>query len=175
MAVPESCCFVQVVSTFWTKASRGAPQAAARAQLPDAFALADIHLEQLLTGECYAQVVIHEGEGFRPRSSVESFSPYARWCWPGVAIQFLNHDKVVVRYKHESWQGAPDRSHRPVVKVELLSDKLLRVKFNNRSVGAWGEWWYNLYVFNILRTESPSAGMFLMEPAKLVSDLDELW
>ncbi len=55
MAVPEPCCFVQVVSTFWTKASRGAPQAAARAQRPDAFALADIHLEQLLTGECYAQ------------------------------------------------------------------------------------------------------------------------
>jgi len=31
--------FVQAASAIWTKASRGAPQAAARTQLPDAFAL----------------------------------------------------------------------------------------------------------------------------------------
>ncbi|HRI56293.1 MAG TPA: hypothetical protein PK170_04265 [Anaerolineae bacterium] len=49
--------FVQAISTIWTKASRGAPRAAARNQSPDAFALADYHLEQLLAGECYAQVI----------------------------------------------------------------------------------------------------------------------
>jgi hypothetical protein len=168
--------YVQAVYTIWTKASRGAPQAAARNQQPDAFALDDYHLEQLLAGECYAQVLIHERDGFRPRLSVEDFSPYLRWRWPGVSIQFLNNDKaVVVRYKHESWQGAPNRSHQPVVKYELLPDKLLRVKFNNRAVGAWGEWWYDLYVFNILRTESPSVDMFVAEPAKIISDLAELW
>lgn len=81
--------FVQAIYTFWTKASRGAPQAAVRNQLPDAFALADIHLEQLLAGECYCQVVIHERDGFKPRSSVKNFdSPYFRWRWPGVSVQF---------------------------------------------------------------------------------------
>lgn len=168
--------FVQTVSTIWTKASRGAPQAAVRNQLPDAFALADIHLEQLLAGECYAQVIIHERDGFKPRASVEDFfSPDFRWRWPGVAIQFLNNDKVIVRYKHEAWQGTPNRSHQPAVKYELASDKLLRVKFNYRTAGAWGEWWYHLYLFNILRTESPSVDMFLAEPAKIISDLAELW
>jgi hypothetical protein len=169
--------FVQAVSTIWTKASRGAPQAAARTQLPDAFALADFHFEQLLAGECYAQVMIHERDGFRPRSSVQAFpSPsYARWRWPGVSIQFHNNDKVIVCYKHESWQGAPNRSHQPAVKYELASDKLLRVKFNNREAGPWDGWWYHLHVFNILRTESPSVEMFLAEPAKCLGDLAELW
>jgi hypothetical protein len=169
--------FVQAVYTIWTKASRGAPQAAARNRLPDAFALADYHLDQLLAGECYAKVLIHERDGFKPRASVEDFfSPCFRWRWPGVSIQFLNNDKaVVVRYKHESWQGAPNRSHQPVVKYELVSDKLLRVKFNNRHVGPWGEWWYCLYAFSILRTESPSGEMFLAEPVKYISDLAELW
>ena len=170
-----SLCFVQVVSTIWTKASRGAPQAAARAQLPDAFALADIHLEQLLAGECFAQVMIHERDSFRPVSSVESFSPACHWRWPGVSIQFHNNDKVVVRYKHERWLGAPNRSHQPAVKHELAPDKLLRVKFNHRSSGVEDEWWYHLYVFNILRTDSPSVGMLLAEPAKCISDLADLW
>ena len=169
--------FVQAISTIWTKASRGAPQAAARNQQPDAFALADYHLDQLLAGECYAKVLIHERDGFKPRASVEDFfSPHFRWRWPGVSIQFLNNDKaVVVRYKHESWQGAPNRSHQPVVKVELVSDKLLRVKFNSRDAGPWDEWWYHLHVFNILRTESPSVEMFLAEPAKIITDPAELW
>lgn len=168
--------FVQAINTFWAKASRGAPQAAARNQVSDAFVLADIHLEQLLAGECYAQVLIHEDFGFRPRSSVQEFTSNIRWRWPGVSIQFRTNDKaVVVRYKHESWQGYPNRSHQPVVKYELAPDKLLRVKFNNRTTGAWGEWWYHLNVFNILRTESPSVEMFLAEPAKLISDLAELW
>jgi hypothetical protein len=168
--------FVQAISTIWTKASRGAPQAAARNQQPDAFALADYHLEQLLAGECYHHVVIHEDDGFRPRSSMRAFTSHTRWRWPGVSIQFLNSDKaVVVRYKHESWQGAPNRSHQPVVKYELLPDKLLRVKFNNRDAGPWDEWWYHLHVFNILRTESPSVDMFVAEPAKCISDLAELW
>lgn len=167
--------FVQAITTFWTKASRGAPQAATRAQLPDAFALADIHLEQLLAGECYAQVIIHERDGFEPRSSVETFSPYYRWRWRGVSIQFHNNDKVVVRYKHEPWQGAPDRSHQPVVKYELAPDKLLRVKYNYRESWPEGEWSYHLSVFNILRTESPSVEMFLAEPAKCIIDLAELW
>lgn len=102
--------------------------------------------------------------------------PYFRWCLRGVSIQFLNNDKaVVVRYKHESWQGAPKRSHQPVVKVELVPDKLLRVKFNNRDAGPWDEWWYHLHVYNILRTESPSVEMFLAEPAKCIIDLAELW
>jgi len=167
--------FVQAVSAIWTKASRGAPQAAARTQLPDAFALADYHFEQLLAGECYAQVMIHERDGFRPCSSVEAFPSYARWRWPGVSVQFFNNDKAIVRYKHETWYGAPNRSRQPAVKVELAPDKLLRVKFNNRDVGPWGEWWYRLHVFNILRTENPSVEMFLTEPAKAISDLAELW
>jgi hypothetical protein len=106
----SSTVFVQAVSTFWTKASRGAPQAAARNQQPDAYALADSDVEQLLAGECYSQVLIREDDGFRPRSSVQAFPSDARWRWPGVSIQFLNNDKVVVRYKHDSWQGAPNRS-----------------------------------------------------------------
>ncbi len=167
--------WVQVVSVIWTKASRGAPQAAARNQMPDAFAVDDYHLEQLLAGDCYAQVLIHERDGFEPRASVEAFSPRVRWRWPGVAMQFLNNDKVVVRYKHGSWQGAPDRSHQPVVKYELAPEKPLRIKFNNRHTGPWNEWWYHLSVFNILRTENPSVEMFLAEPAKTFSDLAELW
>lgn len=167
--------FVQAVSTIWTKASRGAPQAAARAQQPDAFALADIHLEQLLVGECYARVMIHEWDGFEPRSSVETFSPNCRWRWLGVSIQFHNNDRVVVRYKLDSWLGAPGRSHQPALKYELAPDKPLRVKFNYRDGGHWNGWWYHLYVFNILCTDSPSTDMFLTEPAKCISDLAELW
>jgi hypothetical protein len=131
-------------------------------------------LEQLLAGECYAQVLIHEREGFKPLASVQAFPPYTRWRWPGVSIQFFNNDKAIVRYKHESWYGAPNRSRQPAVKYELAPDKLLRVKFNNRDAGPWDEWWYHLHVFNILRTENPSVDMFLAEPAKCISDLAEL-
>lgn len=120
-------------------------------------------------------MIIHERDGFEPRSSVETIPPHFRWQWPGVSIQFHNNDKVVIRYKHERWQGAPDRSHQPAVKYELAPDKLLRVKFNNRDNGPWDEWWYHLHVFNILRTERPSVEMFLEEPAKCISDLAELW
>ncbi len=49
------------------------------------------------------------------------------------------------------------------------------MKFNNRSTGPWGEWWYHLYGCNILRTDSPSAEMFLAEPAHAIVDLADLW
>ena len=88
---------------------------------------------------------------------------------------FHNNDQVVVRIKHESWQGAPNHSHQPAVKYELALDKLLRVKYNYRESWPEGEWSYHLSVFNILRTDTPSGEMFLAEPAKCIGDLAELW
>jgi hypothetical protein len=37
------------------------------------------------------------------------------------------------------------------------------------------EWTYQLDVFSIVSTKSPTTEMFLAEPEKIISDLAELW
>jgi hypothetical protein len=167
--------FLQVVTTFWTKISRGAPNAGARNVSPDAFALSDDEVEQLLTGECFSHVVFHEREGFRARRSVATFPPLNGWRWGPVSVNFLNNGVAVVNYKHRPWSGAPDRSSRAALRYELSADTMLRIKNNCRESWPAGEWSYRLEVFNIVRTENPSTEMFLVEPAKYVSDMAELW
>ncbi|MBX2999457.1 MAG: hypothetical protein KF893_13155 [Caldilineaceae bacterium] len=168
--------FVQVVTTYWTKTSRGAPLSDRRNQLPDAFELTPSALSKLSTGECYSQIIMREYEDFVPVHTVERFSPNRRFQWSAVSISVLNNNVPVVRYQHDPvLEGAPRRSQRPAVSHELDVNRLLRVKYNSRTSWPTGEWRYEQIVFNILHTAIPSVEMFTIEPEKYINDLADLW
>lgn len=166
--------FVQEVMVFWTKASRGAPQSAARSRCPEAFALSPDELAQFTEGDNYSSVVMRESEAFRPDQHIGRLPQGKTFQWPSLSVMFLNRE-IVARYEFADWEGAPSRAGRPAITHLLTPDKLLRVQYNSRDSWPTGEWHYRLTTFNILLTDTPSTEMFLATPEKCIADIEDLW
>lgn len=166
--------FVQGVLVFWTKASRGAPQSAARSRCPEAFALSPEGLAQFIEGDNYSSVVMREREEFRPEQQIGRFPQGKTFHQPSLSVMFLNTG-TVVRYEYGDMEGAPSRAGRPAITHLLTPERLLRVQYNSRDSWPTGEWHYKLTTFNILLTDTPSTGMFLATPDKCIADIEDLW
>ena len=165
--------FIQHVIVGWTKASRGAPLSTVRNACEKAFPLTNSELEKLVTEPSYSIIMMHEGSEFHPYQQVRDGSTNA---WP-VSIKQTKKDTATIRYKFSAYMGAPSRSNRPPIKYPLPMNSLLRVEFNSRDAFyiPQGKWQYYLHTFNIMHTKQPSTTMFMTEPTKTISDLEDLW
>jgi hypothetical protein len=168
--------YTQKVTVYWSKTSRGMPAADLRAKCPPAFALTDDQLAQLATENTYVVILMQE-PGFAPQVAVtEHLTFQDKLDWGAVAVKFPKHAEGVVRYTY-SWlhMGAPDRSGRPSLACPIRPEELVRVEYNGRSSWPDGQWRYEQTVFNIVLTARPTLAMFMAPPARVVTDLADLW
>lgn len=166
--------YAQEIILFWTKASRGAPLSVVRNKCAKAFVLSEQELSQLINTDCHSRVRMDESQSFSPYQTIETDGFDS-----SISAKFLNsdadHNTITVKYEFSRFGGAPDRSHRPPISYTLTPDKLLRIQFNQRHSWPAGGWQYQLTVFNLLLTNQPSLTMFMTEPVKTISDLEDLW
>ena len=168
--------YTQKVTVYWSKASRGMPEADLRAKCSSAFALTAAHLAQLAGENTFSAVLMRE-PGFESQGSVAEYLTFQdKLDWGAVAVKFPKNAEGVVRYTY-SWLhvGAPDRSERPSLACPIRPEELVRVEYNGRSSWPDGQWRYEQTVFNVVLTERPTLEMFLAPPARMVTDLADLW
>jgi hypothetical protein len=166
--------FFQHVTIWWTKASRGMPQAQVRAQLPHAFALTPAEINALgPTGGVHV-VTMREEEGFIPRSEMLPLSDKERITVGAVTVQ-PSEVGVHLRYRYTQMIGAPDRSHRPPIEFEVAAGHRACVAYNGRFSGYSIEWLYKLSVITLAVGIAPSADLFTGAPHHTIEDLADLF
>ncbi len=168
--------YAQVVSVFWTKASRGMPNAALRNSCAISYIVPERNLEALATGERYSSITLHEHDNFRPRQSIEAYRTMGKLDWGAVAVKHLNHDEALVRYQYASFLvGAPERGMRPPITCHIEQGQLVRVEHNGRFSEFGDGWNYVRKVYNFVSTDVPTPTMFLAKPTHYLKDLAVLF
>lgn len=159
---------VQVITTRWTKASRGAPRAALRAAVPEGALLPERFP--------HAPFVVHELEaaemgdfelrcqGARALERLPAVVAGVRLADVGAAIE-------VVRLADARF-GWPPRPHDRVV-FRLEAGLTGRVVRNNRHAGRVA-WSYSKTVVNVANVAEPTRAVFSAEPALLVDEQELL-
>jgi hypothetical protein len=166
--------YFQQVTIWWTKASRGMPQAAVRAQLPQCFPLSAAEIAALGAQGGIHAVTMREEEGFVPRADVQSLPDKARLTVGAVTVE-TEDSGVHLRYRYTPMVGAPDRSKRPPIEFMVASGQRARIIYNGRFSGYSIEWLYKLMVITVAVGIAPSAELFTAKPNHQVNDLAELF
>ena len=165
--------YFQHVNIWWTKASRGMPQAKVRAQLPRVFPLTPAEISALGAGGIHLVTLREEG-GFTPRSEVRPLSDKGLVSVGAVTVQ-RTPEGIHLDYRYTGMTGAPDRSHRPPVELDVAVGRRARVTYNGRFSGYGIEWLYKLSVITVAVGIAPSAGLFTAAPDHSIEDLAELF
>ncbi len=153
---------VQWVRTYWTKRSRGAPGAARRNALPEAFLL------PRAAAPFVHEVRMYECDGFAPHPAVTSGLP------PAAEVELAGAGGVltVLLVRDASgWPTARPPAWRPAA-VELRPGQTLRWQVNYRFAAEDG-WYYRLDTLNVCCGTSP-AGVFLDPPARRIDGRSRL-
>ncbi|EFL19591.1 hypothetical protein [Streptomyces sp. C] len=146
---------VQWVRTSWTKRSRGGPAATLRNRAPTAFPLPP------RTPPLVHRVLMHEADGFRPRSETHEGPP------PDVLLQ--EHDGLLRVLPTVTPFGMPRRWRRPPA-VRLAPGEWVRWQINHRFANPCdGDWAYRLDTLNIAHGPAPS-NLFLGPPPHYVDE-----
>ncbi|TDP96213.1 hypothetical protein [Labedaea rhizosphaerae] len=147
----------QVVTTSWTKRSRGAPAADRRNAAPISFPLPDVTLPVL------HEVMMDECSDFEPREQATHSVPDASI----VTLKLVNA-QLRVQATASPW-GSVRRRHRPPA-VNLTLGSWVRWMLNYRLVDtSTGEWSYRAETLN-LAYGPVGADVFLGEPTHLVDE-----
>lgn len=148
---------VQRVSTWWTKKSRGGPDAAVRNGAPVAFPLPP----DLVWGA--HEVIMRERDGFQPRMRQIELSK----C--GVPLRVVD-GLLRVSPPEASFFSMPRRRRRSPT-ARLSSGERLRWQINYRHVASsGGQWQYSLDTFNIHFGTPVSRDVFLSEPTRAIDE-----
>ena len=161
---------VQIIRTHWTKRSRGAPAATARARVPLALPVAVAALQRgQLTVETY-----NFGEPDFARSQhyqTEVFDLSANLRYEHGAFSFDWNGKIASTF----WQwsaynvGAPQPnfSDREMGYFEIAPNDWIRLRWRGRfSDQDTGKWWYEQTVVNVARCDDDLNVDFAGEPAR---------
>jgi hypothetical protein len=166
--------YFQHVTIWWTKASRGMPQAGVRAQLPHAVSLSPAELNALDPRGGVHTVTMREEEGFTRRVEMRPL-PDKEPIMVGAVTVTPNEVGMRLRYRYTQMIGAPDRSHRPPVEFDVAIGERARVTYNGRFSGYSIKWLYKLSVITAAVGIAPSADLFTGALDHRVEDLAELF
>ncbi len=180
--------YVQLVTVWWTKASRGMPAAQTCARLPHTFPWEIAPVESLLptiaAGAAHNAVgVLHtvtlrEEAGFVPHTSyapLTSVSPHHPKVHAGPITLQPNVTGAQVRYVYKPSQGAPDRSRRPPIDLQLDIGRMAQVLVNGRFAGHSIPWLYKLTVVTVAVGIPLTRDLFLARPDHRIDNLAELF
>jgi hypothetical protein len=165
--------YVQHVTIWWTKASRGMPLAGVRAQLPQTLPLAPAEIKALGMGGIHL-VTMREEETFNPKIELQPLPHKDRFQVGALTVQCMEGG-VHLAYRYTSMTGAPDRSHRPPIALEVMTGKLARIAYNGRFSGYSIEWLYKLSVITVAVGIPPSTDLFTLAPDHNIEDLADLF
>lgn len=165
--------YVQHVTIWWTKASRGMPQARVRTQLLQAFPLMPAEISALGAGGIHL-VTLREEDGFTPRVEVRPLPDQGRISVGALAVQ-RTPEGIHLDYRYTGMTGAPDRSHRPPIELDVAAGRRARVTYNGRFSGYGIEWLYKQSVITVAVGIRPSADLFTVTPDHCVEDLADLF
>lgn len=165
--------YFQHVTIWWTKRSRGMPQAQTRAQLPRAYSLSAAEIALLGNGGIHL-VTLAEQEDFTPHREVRPLPDKTR-IGVGAVTARATATGAHLSYRYNGLVGAPDRSHRPPVEFDVALGRRARVAYNGRFSGYGVEWIYKLSVVTIAVGIAPGVELFTHTPHHNVEDLVELF
>lgn len=154
---------VQLVSTSWTKQSRGGAAATRRNAAPIAFPL------PALPPPFTHEVLIREHDGFQPQFTIREGLPESA---PDPAIHLEEADGRLRVQLNLTPFGTPRRWRRPPAR-RLAHGDWLRWQINYRFEDSNGEWTYRLDTLNIAYGPTP-ADLFLGTPTHHVDELASL-
>lgn len=147
---------IQAITTHWTKASRGAPHAAARAAVPEAAALP-------AGGRPSDGVFVHELEAVEATGFVlDDITADSRRDLPvtvaGVKVEIDDDhkDQVVVTRLANRWGGWPPRERERVV-FRLAAGESGRA-IRNARIGGARQWTYSRTVVNVAHLDGDDLG-----------------
>jgi hypothetical protein len=149
------------------------PGAKVRAQLPQSFPLTAMEIKELGTGGIH-NVTLREEENFTPRSELRPLPDKARIEVGAVTVQQIDTG-IHLQYRYTGMTGAPDRSHRPPIMLEVASGHRARIAYNGRFSGYSIEWLYKLSVITVAVGIVPSVDLFTTTPDHNIEDLAELF
>lgn len=162
---------IQCIETWWTKASRGAPGATARAATPEKLALPRT---SLATGEVLLQRVFHEERHeFEPRSEVTELSlQEAQRQLRGVVLH-TGPDSIDVMFTWSEYTvGAPHRRNGHAIRLE--PGRWCRIVHNGR-FQEHDEWVYQQTTLNVAYVPPDTAIFLLTDPRKVDDRREPLW
>lgn len=156
----------QQIVVEYDKRSRGAEGAAARATLPEAYALPDAFFGQ--NGHCHCVRLRQNGTDFTPRDSMPELSSIREMKIAGnndvYEITFTYHfaiGKPVRTFRHAKrpvTTGSTDYLHSTLKEKAFTLSRTQtygRLLYNGRLTDFdTGQWYYESTVMNIIRTES---------------------
>ena len=153
---------IQCIETWWTKASRGAPGATARAATPDALALP----QTSSTREVLLQrVFFEERNGFEARSEVTGFSLQEAQRQLRGAVLHVGLDVIDVMFTWSEYTvGVPERRNGPAIRLE--PGRWCRIVHNGR-FDEDNRWYYQQTTLNIAYRPLHAAVFIQSDPRKV--------
>jgi hypothetical protein len=167
---PVTTIAIQSIETWWTKASRGAPGAAARAASPRALPLMQT---QGKTQVDFHRVLFDEHANFSARSGVVGLSlQEAQRKVPGVVLH-TTVDAIHVMFTWDPYSlGAPERRNGHAIRLE--AGQWCQIIHNGR-LGDDAEWRYQETTLNIAYVPASPRIFLDSEPCKVDDHRGQLW
>ena len=155
---------IQCIETWWTKASRGAPGAGARASAPDALPLP----QRSCSREVLLQrVMFEERTGFTSHSEVSELSLQEAQRQVRGVVLHVGPDVVDVMFTWSGYSvGAPQRRNGPAMRLE--PGRWCRIVHNGR-FDEDNRWYYQQTTLNIAYVP-PDARIFVASDPRKIDD-----
>jgi hypothetical protein len=171
----EPILIVQIIRSYWTKASRGAPGSIARNTVPECLPIPLQQVNAQGIRVLYHEIVFKEATGFQTPDERISIDP-AIYPRHGCTTVERIAKTVCANYKYHHCGGAPDRSSlKRVVKADV--GNWIQIRENGRFSPTWeGDWWYQKIVVNAGLFDNIVAEQFInTSPIEVFSAMADLW
>lgn len=162
---------VQEIIVQWSQRSRGVEAAKVRNAIPETFAV------PYFPAMSYVQNIVHDKvtfeAGTRHILAVKEFVRNKRVKFGCTRLSW-DGNRLVVTYSYDPWcGGAPRRSTAARTVLALPVDSWGQIRYNGRF--GYEGWTYKKTVLNIAYLNTVRADIFLSEPARVFTDMADLW
>lgn len=150
------------------------PQAQVRAQLPNAYALSPAQIKALGPTGGVHLITLCEEENFMPKHEIKPLPDTASFPIGALNLQ-RNTNGVHLIYRYTTKTGAPNRSHRPPIELDVPTGRRARIMYNGRFSGYSIEWLYKLSTITVTVGISTNQELFTAEVHSIIEDLADLY
>ena len=159
---------LQIIRTVWTKASRGAPGATARARVPlHFFVTPDTTKRGILSVEIH---VFQERDFKWPNvSQVEQrdLTVDLKYGWSGFVLDWNGQTATTHLNRWFAGDSQPQFFNRDMGRYEVPPDNWVRLRWHGRQRDYdGGQWWYEQTVVNVARCDANLDVDFSGEPSR---------
>lgn len=148
---------VQHVEIVWTKATRGMPQAEARARLPRVYAAIPGN-----TAYGYARLRLEEADGFRVEQRESRAAARLPATEGSLCLRAAPDGRLILGLRWNPLRGQPRRYPRPEA-LRLASGQWAQLQINGRHASYSGQW-YTEDSYNVACGPEIDPDVFLSRP-----------